>query len=63
VITTRSAGAPPAVDDSRHAAAEHVYDAECALHAAHQAGIDAWVAAASEDLHAALVDHLKEGAP
>jgi hypothetical protein len=58
MITTRSAGAP-AADDTRHLATKHVYDAECALHAAHQAGIDARVAATSERLHATLVIYLK----
>jgi hypothetical protein len=41
MITTGSAGALLAADGTRHSAAELVYDAECALHAAHQAGIDA----------------------
>jgi hypothetical protein len=40
------------------AAAAHVYDAECALHAARQAHVDAWIAAASDKLHAAIVEHL-----
>jgi hypothetical protein len=32
-----------------------VYDAECALHAAHQSGVDGWMVAAREGLHRALV--------
>jgi hypothetical protein len=40
------------------AAAAHVYDAECALHAARQAHVDAWIAAAADRLHAAIVVHL-----
>lgn len=36
----------------------HVYDAECALHAAHQSGDDAWIAAANEKLHQALTEYL-----
>ncbi len=40
------------------AAAEHVYDAECALHAARQAHVDAWIAAATDKLHDAIVAHL-----
>jgi hypothetical protein len=31
-----------------------VYDAECALHAARQTHVDAWIAAAAEHLHRAL---------
>jgi hypothetical protein len=41
VMTTVSACAP------RELAAREVYDAECALHAARQAGVDAWTRAAS----------------
>jgi len=61
MITTGSAGAP-AANETRQVAARHVYDAECALHAAHQAGIDAWVSMASDRLHEALVEYLKMGA-
>ena len=39
-------------------AARQLYDAECALHAAHQAHDDAWVSAASERLHAAVESYL-----
>jgi hypothetical protein len=39
-------------------AAAHVYDAECALHAARQAHIDAWIAAAADKLHIAIIEHL-----
>jgi hypothetical protein len=35
-----------------------VYKAECALHDAHQSHVDAWIAAASNRLHDALVEHL-----
>jgi hypothetical protein len=38
--------------------AEHLYNAECALHAAHQSHIDAWIAAASNRLHEALSEYL-----
>ena len=40
------------------AAAQHLYDAECALHAAHQSHVDAWIAAASDRLHEAVAEHL-----
>ena len=36
----------------------HLYDAECALHAAHQSGVDAWIEAAADKLHEAVVEHL-----
>jgi hypothetical protein len=39
-------------------AASRLYDAECALHIAHQSGVDAWIAAASAKLHDAVVEHL-----
>jgi hypothetical protein len=38
--------------------AQHLYAAECALHDAHQSHVDAWIAAASDRLHVALVEHL-----
>jgi hypothetical protein len=40
------------------AAAQHLYEAECALHTAHQSHVDAWIAAASNRLHEAVVEHL-----
>jgi hypothetical protein len=40
------------------AAAQHLYEAECALHTAHQSHVDAWIAAASDRLHEAVVEHL-----
>jgi hypothetical protein len=40
------------------AAAKHLYEAECALHAARQSHVDAWIAAAGDRLHEALVEHL-----
>ena len=47
------------------AAAQHLYEAECALHTAHQSHVDAWIAAASDRLHEAVVEHLaaEAGAP
>jgi hypothetical protein len=35
-------------------AATQLYDAECALHAARQSGVDAWIAAASNKLSDAI---------
>lgn len=40
------------------AAAQHLYEAECALHIAHQSHVDAWIVAASDRLHEAVVEHL-----
>jgi hypothetical protein len=37
------------------AVSREVYDCECALHAAHQAQVDAWIGAAADKLHIALV--------
>jgi hypothetical protein len=34
-----------------------LYDAECALHAAHQTRDDAWIAKAGDRLHDATVDY------
>ncbi|HEY8676656.1 MAG TPA: hypothetical protein VIO13_11920 [Candidatus Dormibacteraeota bacterium] len=31
---------------------------ECALHAAHQSHVEAWITAASEKLHQAVVEHI-----
>ena len=45
----------PTTDEATSAAKRRVYDAETALHAARQSGVDAWVAAAYDRLHAALV--------
>jgi hypothetical protein len=36
----------------------HLHDAECALHAARQAHVDAWIAAANDKLHQALAEYL-----
>lgn len=38
--------------------ARRLYDAEWALHCAHQTGIDAWIAAASDHLHETVRDYL-----
>jgi len=45
-------------EDEQRITAEHLYNAECALHAAHQSHIDAWIAAASNRLHEALSESL-----
>jgi hypothetical protein len=38
--------------------ARRLYEAEWALHCAHQTGIDAWIAAASDHLHEAVREYL-----
>lgn len=38
-------------------AARRLYDAEVALHAAHQTAVDTWIAAASDALHRAVLAH------
>jgi hypothetical protein len=45
-------------DDPVTAAARHLYDAERALHDAHQSHVDAWITAAADRLHDALVEHM-----
>ncbi|WP_375481054.1 hypothetical protein [uncultured Jatrophihabitans sp.] len=59
--TTAHTTANPAaerVDLDVDACACHLYDAECALHAAHQSGVDAWITAATNELHQAVADYL-----
>lgn len=46
------------VSDRVRAAEIRLYDAECALHAAHQTGVGVWILAASAKLHDAVVEHL-----
>lgn len=50
----RNGSSEPALDRT----ARHLYDAECALHNAHQSHVDAWITAASDRLHAAVAEHL-----
>lgn len=47
----------PAADAATQIAKRRVYDAETALHAARQSGVDAWVAAAYDRLHCALLTY------
>ena len=58
MVTTGTASASTADENRAHATACHLYDAECALHVAHQTHLDAWITAASDRLHAAVADHL-----
>jgi hypothetical protein len=67
MLTSESAAGAPCVatatardaGNAVQAAADRLYDAECAVHAARQAGVDAWVAAASDTLHRAIEHHLR----
>ena len=58
-MTLNSAAAVDlATPDMRIAhAAIQLYEAEVALHAARQSGVDAWVAAAYDHLHLAICEH------
>jgi hypothetical protein len=53
--TTTDGGAELVLACAR--AARRLYEAEVALHAAREAGIDAWVASAYEKLHRAVAEH------
>jgi hypothetical protein len=53
-------GARDRGDDAVTAAARHLYEAELALHDAHQSRVDAWIAAAGDRLHDAAVEYLHE---
>ena len=50
---------PPVVvsESALDSAARRMYDAEVALHAARQAHVDEWVAAAYGRLHDAILEH------
>jgi hypothetical protein len=49
---------PAGPDTTVVIAARRLYDAECALHVAHQSHVDAWIAAADAKLHDAISDYL-----
>lgn len=56
-----TANAPAALyhgEAAVRAAAARLYDAECALHTAHQSHVDTWIDAATRRLHAAVGDYL-----
>jgi hypothetical protein len=58
---TAAAVADAALSDVA-ACACHLYDAECALHAAHRSGVEHWITAASDKLHQAVVAYLAAAA-
>ena len=45
--------------EARNQAAHALYEAELALHDAHQTHVDQWIQAASDRLHAAVLRHLE----
>lgn len=57
-VTTTPGTESAAAARDRSARASHLYDAECALHAARQTHVDAWIAVAAERLHEAVVGYL-----
>ena len=48
--------------DRMHAAALRLYDAECAVHVAHQTRVDTWINAANQRLHEAVTEYLAAAA-
>ena len=62
MVTHHHPGTRGPNEDQQRITAEHLYDAECALHAAHQSHVGAWVAAASNRLHEALSEYLAAAA-
>jgi hypothetical protein len=54
MATLTTSATHDAIDDRLSTAARHLYDAECAVHVAHQTHVDAWIAAASDRLDEAL---------
>src|SRR5712671_1827942 len=55
---TKPLSAFAVTEDRVSCAASRLYDAECALHNAHQSHVDAWVEAASARLHIAITEYL-----
>jgi hypothetical protein len=45
------------IEDRVDTAARHMYEAETTLHCARQSHIDAWIAAAYDRLHEAVLEH------
>lgn len=63
-MTTNATSTPERTSQRRvDTAAARLYDAECALHAAHQSHVDAWINAASQKLHDAVAGYLTAVVP
>jgi hypothetical protein len=61
-MTTITAGAAATAlstprEDRVSEAARHLYEAEFALHIARQSGVDAWIMAAYDHLHPAVIEY------
>jgi len=61
-ITSTSPSPYEQVLEARNRAAHALYEAELALHDAHQTHVDQWIQAASDHLHAAVLRHLEADA-
>ena len=59
ITTTATSQRYEQATTARDHAAHVLYEAELALHDAHQSHIDAWITAASDRLHVAVVAHLE----
>jgi hypothetical protein len=58
LATVISAAVGHACETRAAAAGRRLYEAEVALHSARQSHVDSWIAAASDKLHEAVVEHL-----
>ena len=56
-MTSQATAAPDARQAAISEAARRLYDAEIALHIARQTGVGAWISAAYDRLHEAVVAH------
>jgi hypothetical protein len=56
-MTSQATAAPDGRQAAVSEAALRLYDAEVALHIARQTGVDAWISAAYDRLHEAIVSH------
>ncbi|SOD72883.1 hypothetical protein SAMN05892883_2201 [Jatrophihabitans sp. GAS493] len=57
MTTTPHADTQTSTDERVAQAAHRLYEAELAVHTAHQTGNDDWITAANNRLHQAIVDH------
>jgi len=62
-MTSQATAAPDARQAAISEAARRLYDAEIALHIARQTGVGAWIIAAYDRLHEAIVAHNAALAP
>jgi hypothetical protein len=62
IIKSTSPSQYEQVLEARNRAAHALYEAELALHDAHQTHVDQWIQAASDRLHTAVLRHLEADA-